>query len=85
MEGKIFIIGKVLTAKTLGLSKFLFLSKVIHIPILIKKEIDQLIYNFMWNGNTDKFCRNIFMQKICNGWYNMHNFNTVDKSIKQCV
>ena len=53
-----------------------------HIPILIKNEIDWLIYNFIWNGNTDKVCRNIFMQKICNGGYNMHDFNTVDKSLK---
>ena len=74
--------GKVLIAKTLGLSKFLFLSKVMHVPILIKNEIDWLIYNFIWNGNTDKVRRNIFMQKICNGGYNMHDFNTVDKSLK---
>ena len=53
-----------------------------HIPILIKKEIDRLIYNFIWNGNTDKVRRNIFMQKVCNGEYNMHDINTVDKSIK---
>ena len=74
--------GKMLIAKTLGLSKFFFLSKVMHIPILIKNEIDRLIYNFIWNGNTDKVRRNIFMQKICNGGYNMHDFNTVDKSLK---
>ena len=74
--------GKVLIAKTLGLSKFLFLSKVMHILILIKNEIDRLIYNCIWNGNTDKVRRNIFMQKICNGGYNMHDFNTVDKSLK---
>ena len=74
--------GKVLIAKTLGVSKFLFLSKVMHIPKLIKKEIDWLMYNFIWNGNTDKVHRNIVMQKILNGGYNMRDFNTVDKSIK---
>ena len=74
--------GKVLIVKTLGISKFTFLSKVLHIPSEIKKEINSLLYRFIWNGKTEKVSRNIFMQPIEKGGYNMHDFHQVDKAIK---
>ena len=59
--------GKVLLVKTLGISKYLFLAKVIHIPNKIKKEINSILYRLIWNGSTDKVRRNIFMQNLSNG------------------
>ena len=41
--------GKVLIVKTLGLSKFIYLSKVLHVPDN-KQQINKKIYSFIWNG-----------------------------------
>ena len=76
------LIGKVLLVKTLGISKSLFLAKVIHIPKKNKKKINTTIYNFIWNGKMDKVSRNIFMQSYSNGGYNMHDFNVIDEVTK---
>ena len=74
--------GKVLIVKTLGLSKFTYLSKVLHVPDKIKQQINKKIYSFIWNGQTEKVNRKIFMQHYTKGGYNMHDFDTVDKANK---
>ena len=60
----------------------MFLSKVIDIPENIKKEINSILYKFIWNGNADKVCRDIFMQDFSKGEYNMHDFKVIDKAAK---
>ena len=46
--------GKVLIDKPLGLSKFIYLSKVLHVPDKIKQQINKKIYSFIWNGKQKK-------------------------------
>ena len=43
----------------LGIKKIL--SEVIHIPIEMKKEINNMLYRFIWNGKTEKVSHNILM------------------------
>ena len=74
--------GKVLIVKTLGLSEFIYLSKVLHVPDKIKQQINKKIYSFIWNGQTEKVNRKIFMQHYTKGGYSMHDFDTVDKANK---
>jgi len=67
--------GKVLIVKALGISKFQYLASLITIPQDIVKQVNTLIYNFIWNGNTDKVKRIIFEQEYKKGGYNMTNLN----------
>ena len=71
--------GKVFIVKTLGLSKFIYLSKVLHVPDKIKHQINKKICIFIWNGQTEKVNRKFFMQHYITGGYSMHDFDTVDK------
>ena len=45
-------------------------------------KVYSLLYRFIWNGKTEKVSRNIFMQPIEKGGYNMHDFHHIDKAIK---
>ena len=36
-----------------------------------------MIYEFIWNGKTDKVKRNLFEQEFKNGGYKMINFNCI--------
>jgi exonuclease III len=63
--------GKVLIIKTLGLSKFQYIASLIHIPQNVVKEVNRIIYEFIWNGKSDKVKRTIFEQDFKRGGYNM--------------
>jgi len=63
--------GKVLIIKMLGISKFQYIASLIHIPQPVVKEVDRIIYEFIWNGKTDKVKRKIFEQEFKRGGYNM--------------
>ena len=56
------IIGRVLIIKTLGLSKFIFASTVLHMPEEIKRKVNEILYQFLWNCKCEKVKRNIVKQ-----------------------
>ena len=60
--------GCLLLVKTLGISKFLFLAKVIHIPNKIKKKKLTLFYIDLHGMATQtKLVKKKFMAKLSNG------------------
>jgi endonuclease/exonuclease/phosphatase family metal-dependent hydrolase len=61
------IYGKILIIKTFALSQILYTSTVLHIPDKIVKEIQNLIFCFLWNGKTHKVKRNVVIQEYLNG------------------
>ena len=63
--------GKVLIIKSLGISKFQYLSSLVTIPKHVVKEVDKILYEFIWNGKSDKVKRKIFEQDFKQGGYNM--------------
>ena len=66
--------GKVLIIKALALSKFQYLASLVTIPDHVIKQVSSIIYDFIWNGKTDKVKRNLFEQEFKNGGYKMINF-----------
>ena len=69
--------GKVLIVKALALSKFQYLASLVTIPDHVMKQISSMIYDFIWNGKTDKVKRNLFEQEFKNGGYKMKNFTDI--------
>ena len=69
--------GKVLIIKALALSKFQYLASLVTIPDHVIKQVNSIIYDFIWNGKTDKVKRNLFEQEFKNGGYKMINFTDI--------
>ena len=58
---------KVFIIKALALSKFQYLASLVTIPDHVIKQVNSIIYDFIWNGKTDKVKRNLFEQEFKNG------------------
>ena len=62
---------------SLALSNFQYLASLVTIPDHVIKQVNSVIYEFIWNGKTDKVKRNLFEQEFKNGGYNMINFTDI--------
>ena len=65
--------GRVLVSKSLGLSKFQYLASLFTFPDHIIKQINTIIYEFIWRGKCDKVKRKIFEQSPDKGGFKMLN------------
>ena len=74
--------GKILVVKALSLSRFALISSVISVPKDIISKVNTIIYNFVWNGKTDKVKRKIIEQDFPNGGLKMLDFETMIKGAK---
>ena len=74
--------GRVLIVKTLGLSKFSLLASMVEVPQHIIKQINALVYEFIWKGKTDKVNRVLFSLDYEYGGYRMIGFDTQIKAAK---
>jgi len=54
--------GRVLIAKTMALSKFVYLSFALPLPPEILNELNKLIWKFIWDGKRDKVARSTTIQ-----------------------
>ena len=59
---------------TLALSKFQYLASLVNIPENIIKQVNRIVYEFIWSGKTDKVKRILFEQNYNKGGYKMINF-----------
>ena len=73
--------GKILIIKALGISKFSLVSSLLHVPEYIIKEVNTMIYNFIWNG-VDKVKRKILTQTFEKGGLKMIDFGNYVKATK---
>ena len=48
--------------KALALSKFQYVVSLVTVPDHVIKQVNSMIYEFIWNGKTDKVKRNLFEQ-----------------------
>ncbi len=65
------LIGRILIVKTLGLSKFYFTSSFLPVPDSVLKEINRLIYNFIWKTKVDKVKRSMLITDYADGGLRM--------------
>ncbi len=61
------ILGRIQIVKTFIISKFLYTCSVISTPQGYIKEINRIIYNFIWKSRTDKLKRSIMVSNIERG------------------
>ena len=66
--------GKVLIVKALGISKFALIASMLHVSENRITKINTIIFNFIWNGKTDKVKRKIIIQKYEHGGIKMVDF-----------
>ena len=65
--------GKILIIKTFALSHLMFIAGVLHIPDNIIKDIEEIVYEFLWSGKTHKVKKNVIIQEFDKGGYIMVN------------
>ena len=68
---KLTLNGKVLILKSLIISKFTHLANLIPISDDVIKEIDQLIFEYLWNGKTHKLKKRVVIQDFKFGGFKM--------------
>ena len=64
------LFGKVSIVKSLAIPKLIFSATMLDIPDAMIKQINKIIYNFIWNGR-DRICRKTLIGKIEDGGINM--------------
>jgi hypothetical protein len=69
--------GKILIIKTKAISKFTYLASVLKIPKDVIKSVNNLLFNFIWNGKRDKVKRDIMIQNYELGGYKMPNMEMI--------
>ena len=45
--------------------------------VCVIKQVNSMMYEFIWNGKTNKVKRNLFEQEFKNGGYKMINFTDI--------
>ena len=75
--------GKVTVIKTLVLSKIVNLLISLPSPSSeIIKEIDKMLFTFLWDGKPDKMRRSLAKQKLINGGIGMTDLALFDRALK---
>ena len=70
--------------KTFGLSKFVYTSSMIGMPNRIQKEVNDIIYQFIWN-DPDKIKRSVSCRKFNEGRLNMFDLKAIARVKTQSV
>ena len=74
--------GKINIVKTFGLSKLIFNASVLVIPEHFIKEIEQIIFEFIWDGKPAKIKKSTIMGEKKQGGLKMIDFNIMNKALK---
>ena len=79
---RLSILGRIAIVKTLALSKLVYNCSVLDTPTDFAKEVNKVIFPFMWNFKPDKIKRKTLTGPISKGGLNTVNFADVEKSLK---
>ena len=71
--------GKILVIKTFGISQILYLCSVFSIPDWAKKQINKIIFEFLWNCKQNKVKANVVIQNLDQGGYKVPDINIMSK------
>jgi hypothetical protein len=72
-------IGKITIIKTFGLSKFLYTSTMIGMPVSIQKRVNNIMFKFIWNG-PDKIKRSVLCADLNRGGLKMFDLKSKVKT-----
>ena len=77
------LIGKINVLKTFALPKLIYPLTVLHKPnIDIIKNIEKLMFDFLWNGKPDKISRNTIIQDYKNAGLKMVDIHSFIDGLK---
>ncbi|CAH3024010.1 unnamed protein product, partial [Porites evermanni] len=79
---RLSILGRIAIVKTLALSKLVYNCSVLDTPTDFAKEVNKVIFPFIWNFKPDKIKRNTLTGPVSKGGLSMVNFADVEKSLK---
>ncbi len=79
---KLTLNGKILILKSLALSQITHLLNVLPFPNVFMKELENLFYNFVWNGKTNKVKKSVFIQDFRCGGHKMIDIQSVNQTQK---
>ena len=79
---KLTLHGRIKIVKTLGLSKLIYNTSVLVIPEHYVKEINNLTFNFIWEGKPAKIKKKTIISDIKRGGLKMLDFEIMDKALK---
>jgi hypothetical protein len=71
------MIGRAQIIKTFIISQLLFVSSALDVPDDIIKEVDNMIFQFIWNGKKAKIRRSILKKNIAEGGLKIPDFETM--------
>jgi len=74
--------GKINIVKTFGLSKLIYNASVLVIPENFIKEIEKLIFNFIWDGKPAKIKKSTIIGERKHGGLKMTDFDIMNKALK---
>ncbi len=75
--------GKTTILKSLLASQLVYpLSVIPSPPKKFYKEIEKILFNFVWNGKPDKIKRNVLYGEKCDGGLKLTNIECQDKALK---
>ena len=69
------LIGRIQIIKTFAVSQFLFVTNVIMVPEEIIKEIDKMLYTYIWQS-SEKIKRSVMNKSVEEGGLNVHDMKT---------
>ncbi len=77
------IIGKITILKALGMSQLVYMSTALQDPpAQIVKEIETIMYTFLWNGKKDRIKRKTIIAEYEKGGLKMPHYPTFCESLK---
>ena len=71
---RLSILGRIAIVKTLALSKLVYNCSVLDTPTDFAKEVNKVIFPFIWNFKPDKIKRNTLTGPVFKGGLSMVNF-----------
>lgn len=79
---KLTLYGKINIVKTLGLSKLIYNASVLVIPEHFIKQIEKIIFDFIWDGKPAKIKKSTIIGEKKQGGLKMIDFNILNKALK---
>ena len=74
--------GKVLIIKALAMSQILYLANLLPFPDDKIKQVEDILYEFIWNGKIHKVKKKIFIQSYEDGGYKMPDIRSIIQAQK---
>ena len=78
---KLTLYGKINIVKTLGLSKLINNASVLVIPEHFIKQIEKIIFDFIWDGKPAKIKKSAIIGEKKQGGLKMIDFNILNKAL----